>query len=392
MRDTDTAAATELPGRRRAWLHALRQQTYLAVAWLTTGAILVAEHVYHLQLSSLPPAAVFVGLFALILWGAFTVVHHSEILASQLGEPLGTLVLTLSVTIIEVSIITAALLQADPADSLARDTVFAVVMITLNGIAGLCLVLGAVRHGEQEFNFRGTQAFLSVIIPISVLALFLPNFTLSTPGPTLSAFQSGVLAVLILALYGVFLAIQTLRHRSFFEEPAKNDAHAPWPHREIQEDWDAQERRSPWLRGAVLVLSLVPIVYLAEELAVVAGEAAGDIGAPPAVVGVMIAVLVLSPEAMGAIHAALQNRLQRAINITLGSALATVSLTIPTILVISILTGRLLTLGLPAEEMVLLLITVVVAMLTFGGARTNVLQGLVQLVLFAVFVALLFDP
>lgn len=369
-------------------LNILRDNAYLPVAWLTAAGVFMAEHAFANALERAPSALLLALFFGVILWGAFTVVHHSEILAERLGEPYGTLVLTLSVTVIEVSIITAALLHADPADTLARDTVFAVVMITLNGIAGLCLLLGALRYGEQEFNLRGAQAFLSVIIPLTVLALVLPNFTMSTPGPTLSAFQSGTLAALTIALYGVFLTIQTVHHRSFFEEAAESTRTSPSSH---QEQTGAAHYPT-WVHAVLLVLSLLPIVYLAEQLAVVGREVVAAVGGPEAVVGVMIAVLVLSPEGLGAVSAALQNRLQRAINITLGSALATVSLTIPAVLIIGILTDRLLTLGLPAEEMVLLFLTIIAAMLTFGGARTNLLQGLVQLVLFAVFIALLFDP
>jgi Ca2+:H+ antiporter len=369
-------------------LKLLRDNAYLAVAWLTAAGVFIAEHAFHNALETVPSALLLAWLFGVILWGAFTVVHHSEVLAERLGEPYGTLVLTLSVTIIEVSIITAALLHAEPADTLVRDTVFAVVMITLNGIAGLCLLLGAIRHGEQEYNLRGAQAFLSVIIPLTVLALVLPNFTVSTPGPTLSHFQSGVLAALTIALYGVFLTIQTVHHRSFFEEAGTTDMASQ---SSLYEHAGAAHYRT-WVHTVLLVLSLLPIIYLAEQLAALAREGVAAAGGPEAVVGVMIAVLVLSPEGLGAVYAAMQNRLQRAINITLGSALATVSLTIPAVLIIGILTDRLLTLGLSAEEMVLLFLTIVAAMLTFGGVRTNVLQGLVQLVLFAVFLALLFDP
>jgi Ca2+:H+ antiporter len=291
------------------------------------------------------------------------------------------------VTVIEVAFIVSAMLSGHDL-ALVRDTVFAIIMITVNGIAGLCLLLGGLRHGEQEHNLQGTRSYLAVIVPVSVLALVLPNFTTSTPGPTLSAFQSWVLAVGILALYGIFLALQTVGLHRYFVEPAHEAAAVPAARHRARDEAPGP----PLFHTAVLLLTLLPVIYLTESLADLTGRGLRNLGAPAALAGVVIASLVLAPEGMGALRAAVRNELQRAINVSLGSALATVGLTIPTVLVFTAVSGGAVPLGLAPEEILLLLLTFLVAVFTFGGTRTNVLVGSVHVLLFAVFIALIFDP
>lgn len=365
-----------------------RQEAQLPVAWLTVAAFaLVGER--WLAHSVLPLSALlFLWLLAVILWGAFTVVRHADILADQLGEPFGTLILTLAVTVIEVSIIVAATIAHDGSPTLARDTVFAVAMLTLNGLVGLCLLLGGWRHHEQSYNLQGARAFLAVLMPLAFISLILPNFTTTTGGPTLSLLQSSLFAMLMLALYGVFLAIQTVRHRGFFHEPVAEDGAALPP----EQGPAHHPGGSLWRHALLLVLAILPVVILAEYLAELGQRGMARIEAPAALSGVVVALLVLAPEGMGAIRAARANRLQRAVNITLGSALATIGMTMPAVLLIAALTGRQMVFGLPAEEMVLLALTLIVSILTFTGQRTNILQGAVHLVIFAVFAILIFDP
>jgi Ca2+:H+ antiporter len=327
--------------------------------------------------------AVLVGLIAIVIWGAFGVVRHADPLAVRLGEPYGTLILTAAVTVIEATAIVSAMDAAGSASPLARDSAFAVLMIMFNGIVGLCLLLGGMKHREQSFNAAGTQAFLSVALPLSVFALVLPNFTTSTPGPTLSHAQATVMAVLILTLYVVFLAIQTVRHRGFFQDVAAGDAHS---------GHGARSGQSTTFHVAALLLILLPLIFITEGLGKIISPAIAAINAPEAVAGVIVAALVLAPEAGAALHAALGNRLQRAVNIALGSALATIGLTMPAVLLVSVWRGQYVTLGLKNEEMVLLLTTLLISALTFNGARTNVLQGAVHFVMFLVFILLLFDP
>jgi Ca2+:H+ antiporter len=367
----------------------LWRELYMIVLWASAILFLIFGHGWTAQARGAFALALFAWLFLLILWSAFGVVRHAEEIAERLGEPFGTLVLTLSVTVIEVTFIVTAMTGGAGGSTLARDAVFAVVMITLNGVAGLSLLAGALRHREQSISLPGNQAFLAVLIPLASFALILPNFTTSTPGPTLSSTQATVIGALTLALYGIFLSMQTVRHRGFFAEPGEETRRTS-PHDEPHED--KGRGRAIAFHAAALLLTLVPVVYLAEELSQIARFGIEAIGAPRPVAGVLIAVLVLAPESMGAFRAALADRPQRAVNITLGSALATIGLTIPAVLAVSVATGTPVALGLAAEEMVLLAVTFAVSMITFAGERTNVLLGAVHAVMFLVFVLLLFDP
>jgi|FEC22Drversion2_1045045.scaffolds.fasta_scaffold00031_105 Ca2+:H+ antiporter len=376
-------------------LATLRRELQVPVGWISVGLLLLlGERI--VAAGPILEFVLFAILFPIILWGAFTVVRHAEEIAHRLGEPYGTLVLTMAVTVIEVSFIIVVMMDGPDKNTLARDTVFAVLMITLNGVAGLCILLGGLRHSQQVYNLEGARAFLAVIMPVSMIALVLPNFTTSTAGPTLSSLQAGVFAVLILLLYIVFLGIQTIRHAGFFRDPAANE---PGGDAEFDEEPEFAEHetraaaaRSTGYHVLLLLLAILPVIVLTEQLAHIVQDGIRAAGAPMALGGVVVAILVLSPESMGALKAAVANRLQRSVNIALGSALATIGLTIPSVLAASLYLGIHVTLGLPGEETMLLILTLITCMLTFGGGRTNVLQGAVHLVLFAVYVLLLFDP
>ncbi len=377
-------------------LATLRRELQIPVGWTAVAVSLLMGDRILAAPGAVVELLLFVVLFAIILWGAFTVVRHAEEIAHRVGEPYGTLVLTMSVTVIEVSFIVVVMLDGPADATLARDTVFAVLMITLNGVAGLCILLGGLRHSQQTYNLEGARAFLAVIMPVSIFALVLPNFTTSTPGPTLSFLQAGVLAVLVLLLYAVFLGIQTIRHAGFFRDPAVAEPGNAGDQVDEPEFADhetgAEEARSTGYHTVLLLLAILPVIVLTEQLAHIVHDGIEAAGAPLALGGVVVAILVLSPESMGALKAAVANKLQRSVNIALGSALATIGLTVPAVLAVSVWFGTHVTLGLPAEEMLLLMLTLVTCMLTFGGVRTNVLQGAVHLVLFAVYVLLLFDP
>jgi Ca2+:H+ antiporter len=312
-------------------------------------------------------------------------VRHAEHLAEALGEPYGTLILTLSVTIIEVAFIVTAVASTAGSSPVPRDAVFAVVMIMLNGTIGFCLLVGGLRHREQSYNLPGARAFLSVVIPLAIFVLILPNFTVTAPGPILSTPQAITIAVLTSALYAVFLAMQTVRHKSFFQDPAEADSSAmpEAPH---------NSGHSVAFHAACLVLTLLPAIYLTEELGHIVERAVKSINAPAGLAGVNVAVLVLAPEAMGALQATLRNRLQRAVNISLGSVLATIGLTIPAVLILGVLKGTPTVLGVNGPQIVLLAVTLVVSTLTFAGDRTNMLQGAVRIVMFLMFGLLLFNP
>jgi len=256
-------------------------------------------------------------------------------------------------------------------------------MIVMNGMVGLSLVLGGLRHHEQTYNLQGANAFLAVIVPLAVLCMVLPNFTTAAPGPTLSRSQAVFVAVMSVALYGVFLAIQNLRHREYFMAPkSPHPAKKPPP---------ASGFRSVGYHVLFLIAYLLPLVTLAKQLAVPIDHGIAVLHAPAALSGFLVAIVVLSPEAMSAARAALANELQRSMNILLGSVLATISLTIPAVLVIGFATGRAIVLGLDAANMILLVLTLGVSTLTFASARTNVLLGAVHILLFLSYLMFMFD-
>ncbi|HSF22138.1 MAG TPA: ionic transporter y4hA [Burkholderiales bacterium] len=360
----------------------LRREWPLLVSAVTTALFYVFGSRWFADLSGASWFALLLAwLFAVILLSAFAVVRHAERLAGRLGEPFGTLILTLAVTGIEVIMIAAVMYTGRDNPAFARDAMFAVVMIVMNGMVGLALVLGGLRHHEQNYNLQGANAFLAVIVPLAVLCLVLPNFTVTSPGPTYSGLQSAFLVVMSLALYGVFLAIQNLRHRDYFIAPGSEGG--PEPH--------AGSFRSIPFHGALLIAHLLPVVLLAKQLAVPINYGIHEFGAPAALGGLLVSTLVLCPESMGAIRAALANELQRAVNILLGSVLATISLTIPAVLVIGLATGQEILLGLDAVNMILLVLTLAVSTLTFASARTNVLLGAVHLLLFLAYLVMVFD-
>ncbi len=328
-------------------------------------------------------ALLFAWLLGVIIWLAFGVVHEAEDLAHRLGEPYGTLILTLSIVIIEVALIAAVMLGAQEAPTLGRDTMFAVLMIVLNGVVGLGLLLGGQRHLEQSHNLRGAAAYLSVIIPLTIIALVLPNFTTSTNDGTLSPLQAGFFSVFTLALYGIFILLQTGRHRGHFmdpEEAVEEATPVPQPH------------GNAWPHVALLLANILPIVILAKSLAKVLDHGIAVLGAPPALGGVLIAMVVFTPEGISALRAIAANQLTRAVNLCLGAATSTLGLTVPAVLVIGLATGQRVELGLAPAGMVLLVTTLILSALTFSRPRTTTLEGAVHLTLFAVFLVLIFNP
>jgi Ca2+:H+ antiporter len=290
--------------------------------------------------------------------------------------------LTLAVTIIEVALIATIMLGDKPVPALARDTVFAVVMIVCNGLVGLCIFIGGLRYREQDFQVSGANLYLSVLFVMATITLIMPNYTLTAPGPIYSAAQLGFVSVVTVILYGVFLYTQTIRHRDYFISDAAGavDDGAPMPNRMLA------------LSIALLLVSLLAVVLLAKKFSLVVDVVTAKIGAPPAFAGVLVALLILLPEGVAAISAARKNDLQKSINLALGSSLATIGLTIPAVAVAAYALDRQLVLGLNLQEMVLLVLTFILSMLTFGTGRTNILFGLVHMVVFAVFIFMVFVP
>jgi len=360
----------------------LRDEWFLGVSLATVATFLfLGEKVYDKLADPLWLAFVFIWLFGVVMGSALNVVRHADHVSQVLGEPYGTLVLTLSVTAIEVLSISAVMLHGENNPTLVRDTLFAIIMIILGGMVGVSLLAGGWRHREQHYNLQGANTYLSVIIPLALLTLSLPNFTVTTPGPTLSTAQQIFLVVMSAGLYAAFLAIQTGRHRAYFIMD-KGEAEAAGP----------AKAKGPFARHAVLLVAyILPVVFLAEQLAHPIDYLIETLRVPAPLGGVIIAMLVATPEAIGATRAALVNSVQRSINIFLGSVLSTIGLTVPIMLVISYLTHREVFLGLAGANSLLLAVTLAVSVVTFASGRTNILQGAVHVMLFAAFLMLIFQ-
>jgi Ca2+:H+ antiporter len=332
-----------------------------AAVFLGTGSRLVEIIAHPVALTF-----VFLWLFVVILWSAVSVVRHADCLAIRLGEPYGTLILTLSAISIEVVMISTAMLHGANNPTLGRDAIFAVIMIALNGFVGLCLLVGGLRYREQHYNLQGVNAYLNVIMTLAVLGLVLPNFTTTATGPTFSTEQEIFLIAMSLLLYAIFLLIQTMRHRRYFMESsdtvaATNSAHHP-----------LQVRSTPF-HSAMLLVYLFAVILLAEKFAIPLDNSIERFHMPQAFGGAIIAALVLFPEGLGALRASVRNELQRSINILLGSVLATIGLTISAVLTIGLITKRPVTLGVQGGNLPLLLLTLAVCVVTFTGRKTNIL-------------------
>jgi Ca2+:H+ antiporter len=323
------------------------------------------------------------ALAALFLGGAvFAAVHHAEVVALKVGEPMGSIILALAVTVIEVALILSIMLTgAVGSETVARDTVYSAAMIVLNGVVGMCLVLGGARHHEQTFQVNGAAATLGVLGVLATLALILPNFTLATAGPLYSRSQLAFIGVVSLVLYGVFLFVQTVRHRDYFMV----DTVVPG---EVEQPHAVPTKRITQFSAMMLLIALIAVVLLAKQLSYPLKKAVLGAGLPPTFVGVVIAGVVLLPEAAAAIAAARANRLQISLNLALGSALASIGLTIPAVAVASMLLKQPIALGVSQADMVLLTLTLFIGTLTLATGRTTVLQGTVHLVIFAVFLFL----
>ncbi|ARP87638.1 ionic transporter y4hA [Bordetella genomosp. 9] len=323
-------------------------------------------------------------VLVIVLFGAiFAAVHHAEVIAHATGEPFGTLVLTAAVTIIEVALI-ASIMISDQGGSpeLARDTVFAVVMIVCTGLAGACILAGSLRYHEQQHGSTGASAYLAVLIVLATLTLVLPNYTQEIKGPSYSDTQLAFVAVMTILLYGAFLYIQTVRHTEYFVTESGNAADVP----------QRPAARTVALSIGLLMLALVGVVLLSKKFANVVEYVRLAADAPPATTGLVVAILVLLPEAISAYQAARRDELQKALNLALGSSLATIGLTFPAVTVVSLVLHKPLVLGLDAGETVLLALTLIVSILTLGSGRTNILYGFVHLVIFGTFLFMTFLP
>lgn len=374
----------------KGWTRWLLRQKFVLAGWLL-WLLLLRRPILAADAGLTPSLAGGYGalIFTVMLGCVFMVVHHADDLAEQLGEPYGTLVLTLSATIIEATLLLLLMLNGEQNPTLLRDTVFATLMVVLNGLVGLALVAGGWRHVEQAFNLRGALSYLHIIAPLSLMILVLPDYTRSTPDATFAPPQEVFLGVLCVLVYAVFLRLQMGRHRSHFTLVSA-----------LPEDGDDDEVAEKEAQGVgaalksvgALLFALMPIVLLSEDLAGLLDFGIEQTSLPPALGGLLVTSLVLAPEGLGSYRAAIANRVQRSINICLGSALSTIALTVPTVLIAAVIQGHPLVLGLDRVGITLLEATLMVALITFVSGRANMLQGTVHLMLFAGYLFFMFSP
>lgn len=369
-------APRQRAARLRGWTYWLRWPAYvplLASAALAAGL---------LQPMSTP---LLLACVAAVLAAVFASVHHAEVIAHRLGEPYGTLVLALAVTVIEAALVLSLMLAGgEAAAAVARDTVYAAVMIICNGVVGICLLVGGLTHREQTFRIDGASAGLAAVAVLSVLVLVFPTLTSSAPTGAYTESQLLFVATSSLALWLIFVFIQTVRHRDYFlpaNAPADESSHAAPP-----------SVARAWTSFVLLIVSLVAVVGLAKVMSPVLRAAVIDARLPVAIVGVIVAVVVLLPETVAAVRAARANRLQTSMNLAIGSAMASIGLTIPVVVAAVVLLDLPLRLGVGATETMLLLLTFIVSAITLGSGRTNVMQGAIHLVIFAAFLFLTLVP
>ena len=366
-----------------------RAEWPLAIALVTMALFFLFGEGWLADLSSpFSFSFILVWLFVAILVSAFAVVRHAEGLAVHLGEPFGTPVLTIAMSGMAIMMIAAITYAGQGESSLGRDTMLAIIMIVLNGLVGISLLLVGLRYHEPAQNLHGANDFLAVIITLSGLGLILPRFTVSSLGTTSSTLQAGFLIVISLTLYGIFLAIQTMVHRHYFVAP---NAAAAGP---VLQDGETQKKPEINPVGyhiALLLAYLVLVILLAKQLAVPIDYGINVLGVPAALGGLLVAILILSPESLAAVRIALANELSHSINLSLGTALSSITMTIPAVLAIGFMTDRTIILGLDAVDTILLGLTLVSCMITFTLPRTNVLPGVVHLLLFLAYIFFIFE-
>jgi Ca2+:H+ antiporter len=358
----------------------LRKEWVLLTSYGTTAAFLLDRNFLDDDPGTIGGILLFLWLFTAMLLASFSVVKHADTLAEKLKEPLGTLILTLAVTSIEVLMISSLMLHGNN-PALARDTMFSVVMVVLGGLLGAALLTGGIKFGEQNFNLKGVNSFLGLILPLSLFSLVLPNFTKSGGEGMFSPLHACCLMILSLVIYGVFLAVQTRFHRDFFNEAGWRPTGSEYHHSKV----------SVAKESIFLIVHLIPVILLSKQLAHLLDFVVHRNHLPVDLVGMVVAILILAPEGLAAIQSASRNQMQRSVNVLLGSVLATISLTVPAALAISLIYGKPLLLGLSPSSMLLLAVTLGSSIVTFAQGQTNILQGFVHLLLFAAYIVLMFD-
>ncbi|MDN3706637.1 calcium:proton antiporter [Myroides ceti] len=370
----------------------------MAVAWLVVLVFILFGSSLTSNMSSVTAFFLFAVLLGTIILSAFGVVKEADELAHKLGEPYGTLILTLSIVAIEVILIAAVLLGPGENPTIGKDSIFSVMMIIMNLVIGLCILTGALKFGEQEYNAPGTMSYLGMIIMLGGIGLLLPNFIEGAGEGMFSNTQAVALSAFIMVLYGSFLYLQMKGYRHLYIQPKTGYMEIPFAERNSAVPDSSvlpeenNNKKEVWIRSLVLMAMILPIVLLSHNMAVVVDFGIKAMNLPPLLGGVLIAIIVFTPESMTAVKAALNNEFQRTINLCHGAFVSTVGLTVPAVLIIGLITGKTVLFGLTATEMILFCITLLLSLMTFLGKRTSPVIGIMHLVLFAVFILLVFNP
>lgn len=372
----------------------------LTVVWCVTILFILWGN--SLLANSPSPAIVafsFLILLLTIIGAAFGVVREADELAHKLGEPYGTLILTLSIVSIEVILIAAVMLGPGESPTIGKDSIFSVMMIIMNLVIGICILTGGVKHGEQEYNAQGTMSYIAMIIMLGGLSMILPNFIEGAGNGIFSNTQAATLAVLITALYGLFLFFQMTSYSHLYVQPPKGKMNILFDEKAIiahANDTDGQKqainKKEIIIRSMVLIAMILPIVLLSHHMAVVVDYGIHAANLPASLGGVVIAIIVFTPESLTAIKAAFNNEFQRVVNLCHGAFVSTVGLTVPAVLTIGLITNKTVRFGLTPTETILFIITLLLSLTTFSGKRTTPMTGIMHLVLFAIYVMLIFNP
>ncbi|MBN9522511.1 calcium:proton antiporter [bacterium] len=374
------------------------QKVRLGFAWLTVALFLGFSGSWLADpIAPATAGVLFVWLFATMAWSAFGALKVADKLAEILGEPLGSLVLTLTIIGLEGVLIAIAILTSEAGATIGRDTLLGANMIMINLAGGLALFLGGLRHSEQTYNFQGTSAYLAVVIVLCVIGFVLPNYTTATPHGSVTNTQAAGIVVVTLFIYGTFLLMQIGRHKHFFVEPnaggnTKTEPPTAPTTAPAMPAGPAEKKGGIGQLTLLLLAGVVPVLLLGKFLTTILDHASTKLGTPPALGGVIIALIVVSPKLISAIKAGLADEPQRAANLALGSCAPAMGVILPIILLIGLATGKTIVMGVVPAEVILLALTLVMSLLTFSGPRTTLLEGAAHLAIFVVYIVLMFSP
>ncbi|WP_447769517.1 calcium:proton antiporter [Sphingobacterium faecium] len=370
----------------------------LSTLWIIVIVLILFEdQIFKSDFSLLSASIVFAVLLSTILTASFGVVKEADELAHKLGEPFGTLILTLSIVTIEVVLIAAVMLGPAESPTIGKDSIFSVMMIIMNLVVGLCILLGGIKYKEQEYNAQGTLAYFSMIVILGATSMLLPNFIQGAGNGAFTRVQALFISTLIIVVYIAFVRYQLKGYNHLYIQPAIGQLEIEYPKekklsRNKKHEYKTSNKNEIWIRSILLILMILPIVLLSHHMAVVVDYGIATAKLPLALSGILIAIIVFTPESITAVKAALNNEFQRSINLCHGAFVSTVGLTVPAVLIVGLLQGKLVLFGLTNTEMILFIMTLLLSLISFLGKRTTPILGIIHLALFAIYIMLVFNP